>query len=123
MDDPTVRDTTAYGRNDNQGYQPYTPPRASASPTYPETHYSPPNNYAPPQYAPQYTPPRRPAPPARELRRQRGLIGGVCGGLGEYFGISPWWFRIVFLILLAPGGLPGFTPYVLLWILIPRKSV
>lgn len=58
----------------------------------------------------------------RELRRQNGLIGGVCGGLGAYFGINAWWFRLLFLILLAPGGLPGFIPYVILWFVIPRQQ-
>ncbi len=53
------------------------------------------------------------------LRRQDRMIGGVCGGLGAFFGINPWWFRWLFLFLLLPGGLPGFLPYVILWIIIP----
>lgn len=57
----------------------------------------------------------------RKLRRQNGVIGGVCGGLGEFFGISAFWFRLLFVILLLPGGLPGFLPYLLLWIIIPKK--
>jgi phage shock protein C len=57
----------------------------------------------------------------RKLRRQNGMIGGVCGGLGAFFGISPGWFRLLFLILLIPGGLPGLVPYVILWIVIPRQ--
>jgi len=56
-----------------------------------------------------------------KLRRQKGIVAGVCGGLGTFFGISPWWFRLLFLILLLPGGLPGLLPYVVLWIVIPRK--
>jgi len=55
-----------------------------------------------------------------KLRRQNGIVAGVCGGLGEFYGISPFWFRLLFLILLLPGGLPGFLPYVLLWLVIPR---
>lgn len=55
-----------------------------------------------------------------KLRRQDGIVAGVCGGLGAFFGISPFWFRLLFLILLIPGGLPGILPYVLLWIIIPR---
>lgn len=58
----------------------------------------------------------------RALRRQDRIIGGVCGGLGAFFGVNPWWFRLLFLILLMPGGLPGFLPYVILWIVIPRKE-
>lgn len=57
----------------------------------------------------------------KKLRRQNGVIGGVCGGLAEFFGISVIWFRIVALILLLPGGLPGLIPYLILWIIIPKK--
>ncbi len=57
----------------------------------------------------------------KQLRRQNGIIAGVCGGLGEFFGISAFWFRLLFLILLLPGGLPGFLPYVVAWIVIPAK--
>ncbi len=57
----------------------------------------------------------------RRLRRQNGMFGGVCGGLGAFFGINPIWFRILFLILMLPGGLPGVLPYLLLWIIIPRR--
>ena len=56
-----------------------------------------------------------------KLRRQNGIVAGVCGGLGAFFGISPFWFRLLFLILLIPGGLPGLVPYVILWIIIPRR--
>ena len=57
----------------------------------------------------------------RKMRRQNGIVAGVCGGLGDFFGLSPWWFRLVFLLLLVPGGLPGILPYVILWIIIPRR--
>ncbi|MCA9920493.1 MAG: PspC domain-containing protein [Anaerolineales bacterium] len=56
-----------------------------------------------------------------QLRRQNGMIAGVCGGIGEFFGINPVWFRLLFLLLLIPGGLPGILPYVVLWIVIPKK--
>ena len=57
------------------------------------------------------------------LRRSRNnrIIGGVCGGLGEFFGISPFWFRLLFAILLIPGGIPGLIPYLLLWIIVPKE--
>jgi phage shock protein C len=57
----------------------------------------------------------------RQLRRQDGVVAGVCGGLGEFFGIDPLWFRLLFLFLMLPGGLPGVLPYLLLWVIIPRK--
>ncbi len=56
----------------------------------------------------------------RRSRRNR-VIAGVCGGLGEFFRISAFWFRLLFLILLLPGGLPGIIPYIIMWIIIPKS--
>lgn len=56
----------------------------------------------------------------RRSRRNR-IIGGVAGGLGEFFGISPFWFRLAFLIALIPGGVPGIFLYMLLWLIIPSE--
>ena len=48
-------------------------------------------------------------------------IGGVCGGLGEYFEIDPTVVRVVFiLIALLSIGL-GAIAYILIWMIIPRK--
>jgi phage shock protein C len=57
------------------------------------------------------------------LRRSRNdrVLFGVCGGLGEFFGISSFWFRLVFFLLFLPGGLPGVVPYFILWLVIPRE--
>jgi phage shock protein C len=54
----------------------------------------------------------------RRSNRNR-VIGGVCGGLSEFFGISAFWFRLGFLIALLPGGVPGILLYLLAWIIIP----
>lgn len=48
-------------------------------------------------------------------------IAGVCGGLGEYFNMDPTIWRLVFFLLLLPGGLPGFLPYVILWFFVPLE--
>lgn len=56
-----------------------------------------------------------------KLRRQNRIVAGVCGGLGAFYDINALWFRILFLILMLPGGLPGFVPYILLWIMIPKR--
>ena len=56
-----------------------------------------------------------------KLRRQNGILFGVCGGLGAFLGISPFWFRLLFILLAIPGGAPGILPYLALWIIIPRK--
>ncbi|MBN1139231.1 MAG: PspC domain-containing protein [Anaerolineae bacterium] len=57
----------------------------------------------------------------RRLRTDR-LIGGVCGGLGEFFGMNPFWFRLLFVILGLPGGAPGIIPYLILWAIIPLEE-
>jgi phage shock protein C len=46
-------------------------------------------------------------------------IAGVCAGLAEYFNIDPTIVRIIFIILLLPGGFPGLIPYLILWAIIP----
>lgn len=58
--------------------------------------------------------------PLRRSRRNR-MIAGVCGGLGEFFGINPFWFRLAFLIALIPGGVPGILAYVIVWLVVPGE--
>jgi phage shock protein C len=48
-------------------------------------------------------------------------IAGVCGGLAEYFNIDATIIRVIFILLLLPGGFPGFIPYVIVWIVAPVK--
>lgn len=48
-------------------------------------------------------------------------IGGVCGGLAEYFDIDSLLVRIGFLILFFGFG-TGFLAYILLWILAPKNT-
>ena len=50
-------------------------------------------------------------------------IAGVCGGLGEYLGVSPTIFRFLFLLLCLPGGIPGPVLYILCWIFIPAPKI
>ncbi|MBK8051580.1 MAG: PspC domain-containing protein [Anaerolineales bacterium] len=57
-----------------------------------------------------------------QLRRQDGVVAGVCGGLGEFTGIDAMWFRLLFLFMMLPGGLPGILIYLILWLVIPRKQ-
>jgi phage shock protein C len=57
----------------------------------------------------------------KQLRRQNAVFAGVCGGLGDFFGINPNWFRLLFVLLALPGGLPGLLLYVILWIVMPRR--
>lgn len=48
-------------------------------------------------------------------------IGGVCGGIGEYFEVDPTLVRIIFIMIaLLSFGL-GVIAYILIWMVIPRK--
>jgi phage shock protein C len=60
----------------------------------------------------------------RKLARshRNRMLAGVAGGLSEFTGISAFWFRLAFLIALLPGGVPGITAYVILWIVIPSAD-
>ena len=49
----------------------------------------------------------------------RGMIGGVCKGLGHYFGIDSVWIRLLFLILFFGFG-TGLIAYLVLWIAMPK---
>lgn len=59
----------------------------------------------------------------KKLERSRDscVIGGVSGGLGEYFNIDPVIFRIAFVILAFAKGV-GVLAYIICWIAIPRRS-
>ena len=48
------------------------------------------------------------------------VIGGVCGGLAEYFDVDPIIIRLLFLIIAFAGG-GGILVYIILWIAIPEK--
>lgn len=58
--------------------------------------------------------------PLRRSHTKR-ILAGVCGGLGEFFGINPLWFRLGLIVTLLPGGVPGILLYLLLWIIIPSQ--
>jgi len=46
------------------------------------------------------------------------MIGGVAGGMADYFNIDPVILRVLFVILLFAWGVSFFF-YVLLWIIVP----
>ncbi len=46
------------------------------------------------------------------------IFGGVCSGLGHYFGIESRWVRLILVLLFVFGG-TGFLLYVILWIVMP----
>jgi len=46
------------------------------------------------------------------------VFGGVCSGLGHYFGIEARWIRLILVLLLIFGG-TGLLLYIILWIVMP----
>jgi len=53
--------------------------------------------------------------------RTDSMIGGVCGGLGQYLGIDPIIVRL-FFVLLALGDGVGVLIYLVLWLIVPRQG-
>lgn len=47
------------------------------------------------------------------------ILGGVCSGLGAYFGIDPVIFRLIFALLIFGAG-TGILVYIILWIATPE---
>lgn len=56
------------------------------------------------------------------IRPKKGRkIGGVALALANYFNIDVTLIRLIWVLLLIPGGLPGFIPYILCWFIIPSE--
>ena len=49
------------------------------------------------------------------------VIGGVCGGIGEFFSVDPVIIRILFILFAIYAG-SGVLLYIILWVIIPSKS-
>ena len=55
--------------------------------------------------------------------REDKIIGGVCGGLGEYFDIGSTILRLGWAaITIFSGVIPGALLYIVAIFIIPRKS-
>lgn len=51
--------------------------------------------------------------------RTNRVIGGVCGGLGEYLGVDPVVIRLIWAITFFLGGV-GFIAYIICLVVIPE---
>jgi phage shock protein PspC (stress-responsive transcriptional regulator) len=49
------------------------------------------------------------------------MVGGVCGGLAEFFNIDPTIVRLIFVILLLTGS-AGFWIYLILLVVVPEEA-
>ena len=66
---------------------------------------------------------------AKKLTRSptNRFLGGVCGGIAEYFGIPSWVVRVgLILLLILPipfTGIALILVYIALWLLLPMGEV
>jgi len=49
-------------------------------------------------------------------------VGGVCGGLGEYFERDPTVIRVLFILLTVFSFGFGILAYIAMWLVIPKRS-
>jgi phage shock protein C len=53
--------------------------------------------------------------------KNQRVLGGVCGGLAEYFGIDVFLVRLLWVLLGCIGG-TGFFAYLIFWAVIPSEE-
>ncbi len=51
------------------------------------------------------------------------MLGGVAGGLAEYFNVDPTIMRLLFVLLALVSGGTAVLLYLILWIIVPRNPV
>jgi phage shock protein C len=66
--------------------------------------------------------PSEKGPEIRRLYRSANdkILGGVCGGIGEYLGVDPVIIRLLWVIACFAWGF-GILAYIIAWIIIPRN--
>ena len=57
------------------------------------------------------------------LRRSstQRMIGGVCGGLAEYFDLDPTLVRVAYVLLTLCTAFSGVLAYIILLIVMPHE--
>lgn len=57
----------------------------------------------------------------KKLRRSKNqIVGGVCAGIGDYFGWDYTLVRAIYAVLtIFSAGFPGLMLYIILWIVMP----
>jgi phage shock protein PspC (stress-responsive transcriptional regulator) len=135
-DDPVLTMTDQTPPNENEP-TPDAPGRETPPPAEPPTTEAPPTGEQPTTEAPPTAeqpttgaPPTTEAPPAaaqappRRLYRSRGdrVVGGVCGGIAQYFNVDPVLVRVGAVALVFLGG-AGILAYIAAVLLIPNEGV
>ena len=56
--------------------------------------------------------------------RKERIVGGVCGGLGEFFGLDPTIVRLILILAIFLGLAPAvLVAYILLMIVVPEQPI
>jgi len=50
------------------------------------------------------------------------MVAGVCGGIGEYFGVDPTVIRLVWVIFTLISMGAGIIAYIIAWIIVPEGN-
>lgn len=50
------------------------------------------------------------------------ILGGVCGGIGEYLNLDPTLIRLLWILFTLAFG-TGIIAYIIAWLIIPEKPV
>lgn len=61
----------------------------------------------------------------RRLRRSpdQKILGGVIGGLAEYFDRDPALLRLLYILVsVVSAAFPGIFVYLILWIVVPLRK-
>ena len=60
----------------------------------------------------------------RLYRSENKMLGGVCAGIAEYFGVDPTVVRVAYAVLsVFSTGFPGLLLYIILLIIMPKKPL
>jgi phage shock protein PspC (stress-responsive transcriptional regulator) len=61
--------------------------------------------------------------PKRLYRSDRDkMIGGVCGGIAEYFTLDPTLVRLGYIVLSIFTLFSGVLAYFILWVVVPKRK-
>ncbi len=57
------------------------------------------------------------------LSKENKKIAGICGGIGEFFGVDPVLIRVATILLaIFTAIFPAVLAYIILWLVIPAKK-
>ncbi len=62
---------------------------------------------------------------SKRLYRSRTdrMVAGVAGGIANYLDIDPTLVRLLWVLAMLPGGVPGLLLYAAAWLIIPLEPI